>query len=191
MLFYVHLQLLRPLRAAGTTAGISARAGGHASSFSVLSCPQGAPTINLARPKVKNSPLYLEAGTGRGLLRPQGEMAALDDRAGELQLGGGLPTDHFLHGVSADQPNNLHRPAPKRRRGMCDQVGKHGHAPRGKRTPDACSGTVKGPCGPRAGYRDPASHKFSPSLPEESRKGRRGGRNWPPLSAAEENLCSI
>lgn len=40
-------------------------------------------------------------------------MAPLDDRAGELQLGGGLPPDYFFHSVPADQPDNFHRPVPK------------------------------------------------------------------------------
>lgn len=123
--------------------------GARASSFPALSHPQGAPTINLARSKVKNSPLYLEAGTSRGLLGPQGEMAPLDDRAGELQLGGGLPTDHFFHGVSADQPNNLHRPAPKRKRGACD---------RGRQTWAHAWGQMNPRCRVWAPLRGPVDH---------------------------------
>lgn len=162
------------------------RVAGHVSSFPVLSSP---PTINLAHSEVKDGLLYLEAGCG--LLGPQSEVAPLDDRAGELQLGGGLPTDHFLHGVSADQPNHLHRPAPRRRREACDRGRRARAHACGERAPDAVCGRRHGaPWTPRSSER-PGLARVLTQPSRASREGRRGGRHWAPSSAAQGNLCLV
>lgn len=63
--------------------------------------------------EVKNNLLYLEVSINCRLPGSQSKMPSLHDCAGELQLGGGFPTNYFFHGVSANQPNNLNRPVQK------------------------------------------------------------------------------
>lgn len=70
---------------------------------------------------MKNNLFYLEVGISCRLLGSQSKMAPLYDRAGELQLGGGLPTDYFFHSVSANQPNNFNRPVQKSKERRCYQ----------------------------------------------------------------------